>query len=254
MCTCFASSARYAFSCHGEDFAAQVPSSWERHRGSCDLGACQQRVSCILPFQRRLRRAGSGSKHAAPWKPKHLKTAWLSCWTSFMASFMITVFIYFFHLLLFLSSHYYTPHVSLVKQPVSACPLTHVCGKCVVVQSHFFFVAQFFSVCENWCQLCGLPQPPTSLLKGQSVGSDSVAFCELGRLMIRCYWTKDGNGSFHTIFFLSVLSVSVKQHFYQPKPSSVLVPSSCFFSPEVPLPSYTFCFLKVVSFWLCVSR
>lgn len=130
--TCFASSARYAFSCHGEVFAAQVPSSWERHWGGCDLGARQPRVSRILPFQRRLRRAGSGSKHAAPWKPKHLKNTCVALLLNQFHGLFHDFCLYFFHLLLFLASHDYTPHVSLVNQAfpcVSAdsC-LWKVCG------------------------------------------------------------------------------------------------------------------------------
>lgn len=44
VCTCFSSSCRHAFSCHGETVATWAPSPWERHKGGSDLGTHQQKV------------------------------------------------------------------------------------------------------------------------------------------------------------------------------------------------------------------
>ncbi len=44
VCTCFSSSCRHAFSCHGETVATWAPSPWERHRGGSDLGTHQPKV------------------------------------------------------------------------------------------------------------------------------------------------------------------------------------------------------------------
>lgn len=73
------------------------------------------------------------------------------------------------------------------RKPVSFCVSADSClwKVCGCVKSFLLSPSSFQFVKIGVSFVCCVNHPPTSLLKGQSIGSNSVAFFTLGRLMIR---------------------------------------------------------------------